>query len=179
MVLGIFLYVGAEVCISANVPLYLHDVFNVDLKRWGILGNSFFFIWILIGRFLGSVVLNWLSATKFLLATVLLTILGIAGLIFSGSLPLAIVCIMLVGIGCANIFPLVFSIAVNHMPERTNELSGLMVTAIIGGAVLPPAMGLVADWTGSTALGFIVPLVCGAYLLFAAVASIKAAAAKT
>ena len=50
------------------------------------------------------------------------------------------------------------------MPERSNEISGLMVTAIVGGALLPPLMGLLADAT-SVSTGFLVPLACAVYLL--------------
>ena len=63
----------------------------------------------------------------------------------------------------SNIFPLVFAIAVEAMPEHTNELSGLMVTAILGGACLPPLMGLVADHS-SVQLSFLVPLAAILYI---------------
>ena len=68
-----------------------------------------------------------------------------------------------IGLGFANIFPLVFSITVDKMPGRANELSGLMVTAIIGGAVLPPLMGLLADST-SVITGFVVPIAAMLYV---------------
>jgi MFS transporter, FHS family, L-fucose permease len=172
MVVGIFLYVGTEVCISSGVPIYLNAKFDVDLKTWGILGSSFFFIWILTGRFLGSVVLNWIAAAKFLIITVLVLTAGLLGLMFTDNQTVAIACIVLAGLGCANVFPLIFSIAINKMPERTNEISGLMVTAIVGGAFVPPLMGLVADRT-SVAAGFAVPLVCCLYLLLTALFSQK------
>jgi MFS transporter, FHS family, L-fucose permease len=172
MVIGIFLYVGTEVCISSGVPIYLNAKFDVDLKTWGILGSSFFFIWILTGRFLGSVVLNWISAAKFLVITVLVLLVGLLGLIFTDNQTVAIACIVLAGIGCANVFPLIFSITINTMPERTNEISGLMVTAIVGGAFVPLLMGFVAD-KASAAVGFAVPLVCGLYLLYTAFISLK------
>jgi fucose permease len=172
MVLGIFIYVGAEVCVSTGVPTYLNERFGIDLQTWGILGNSFFFIWIVSGRFLGAVVLNWISPQKFLLATVLLSIVGVLGLLFSGSPAAAVVSIALVGMGFANIFPLVFSIAVNRMPERSNEISGLMVTAIVGAAIVPPLMGLLADWT-SVRIGFVVPLCCAMYLTYVSLVSLK------
>jgi fucose permease len=167
MVLGIFIYVGTEVSFSSHIPVYLNGKFGLDPKKLAVLGNSFFFIWIVAGRFLGSVVLNWISAQKFLILTVLTTIVGTLGLIFTGENQqhIAIACIVLVGIGCANIFPLVFSITVNNMPERTNEISGLMVTAIVGGAFIPPLTGYVTDAT-SVSMGFLVPLACGFYMLF-------------
>jgi fucose permease len=85
---------------------------------------------------------------------------------------MAIASIVLVGLGFANIFPLVFSIAVNRMPERSNEISGLMVTAIVGGAILPPMMGLLADATSVT-IGFLVPLACALYLTYVSLVSLK------
>ena len=70
----------------------------------------------------------------------------------------------MVGLGFANIFPLIFSIAVDKMPQYANELSGLMITAIFGGAVVPLCWGYVAD-AFSTLVAFVVPLVCLIYIL--------------
>ena len=70
--------------------------------------------------------------------------------------------------GFANIFPLIFSITIEYMPSHTNELSGLMVSAIAGGAFIPPIMGMVADGT-SIQTAFIVPVLCIIYLLFVAI----------
>ena len=91
-----------------------------------------------------------------------MSIAAILGL-FSGNSTIAVISVILLGLGFANIFPLVFSITVDTMPEKANELSGLMVTAIVGGAIVPPVMGIVADNT-STLLGFIVPLIAMIYI---------------
>lgn len=58
--------------------------------------------------------------------------------------------IFLIGLGVANIFPLVFSLTVEAYPERANEISGLMMMAICGGAVIPPIMGWIGDTAGIT-----------------------------
>jgi MFS transporter, FHS family, L-fucose permease len=163
MVLGIFLYVGAEVSMSSGLPIYLHDSFNLDIAKLGLLGTLFFFIALMTGRFLGAIILNWLPAKTFLKISVLISILGILGL-FAGVQIIAMISIFLIGLGFANIFPLIFSITVETMPARSNELSGLMVAAIVGGALIPPIMGLVADLT-STLIAFIVPLVCILFIL--------------
>ncbi|MCB0804329.1 MAG: MFS transporter [Bacteroidales bacterium] len=164
MVLGIFLYVGAEVSMSSNIPLYLEDSFGIDIKTLGVAGSGFFFIAIMTGRFLGSVILNWISAKRFLVITAFVSIIGIAGL-FTGNQLIAIISIFVTGLGFANVFPLIFSITVDRMPERSNELSGLMVTAILGGAILPVFSGVVSDLT-SVAIGFTVPLLALVYILF-------------
>jgi fucose permease len=120
------------------------------------------------------VVLNWLSAQKFLLINVLLAIVGLAGLVFTHTWAVALVSIFVTGIGCANIFPMIFAITINALPQRANEVAGLMVTAIVGGAVIPPLTGLAADRSGSVALAFFVPMACIAYLLVAALFALRA-----
>lgn len=157
MVLGIFIYVGIEICLSSGVPLLLSSHYGIDLKTWGLLGNAFFFIAILSGRFLGSVVLSWMKPHGFFRFSVILSIIGLL-LIFVDNPYVTLAGVFITGLGFANIFPLIFSITVDSMPERANEISGLMVTAIAGGAIVPPLMGLLADAT-SVRMGFIVPLI--------------------
>ncbi len=165
MVTGIFLYVGAEVSMSSGLPIFLQDAFQLDIARMGLLGTLFFFLALTAGRFMGALVLNWIKARTFLIISVGFSIFGFLG-VFSGVQALAMVGIFVIGLGFANIFPLIFSITVETMPERTNELSGLMVAAIIGGAIIPMLMGLVAD-NSSTSFAFIVPLACVIFILVA------------
>lgn len=171
MVLGIFLYVGAEQSMSSGIPLFLESKFGVDIESLGVAGTGLFFLALMTGRFLGAVILNWMSAWKFLVITVLVSILGILGM-FTGIESLAVISILVIGLGFANIFPLIFSITVDHMPERTNELSGLMISAIVGGAILPPVMGLVADMANMT-IGFFIPLAGIFYIGFVALKNLK------
>jgi MFS transporter, FHS family, L-fucose permease len=166
MVLAIFLYVGAEVSMASKLPSYLENNYGLDIEKLGVASVGLFFLTIMAGRFLGGVMLNWIKAPLFLMITTIIALLGIGGL-FIGSQPVAIVSIILTGLGFANIFPLIFSITVDKHPEYTNELSGLMVTAIIGGAVLPLVMGKVADMANVT-ISFIVPGVAILYSFFVA-----------
>jgi len=92
---------------------------------------------------------------------------GIAGLFIAPGQLLAFVFILIIGLGFANIFPLIFSITVDAMPERSNEISGLMITAIIGAAIVPVLFGGIADLFGLMA-GFIVPGACMLYILIIA-----------
>jgi fucose permease len=69
------------------------------------------------------------------------------------------VLVFIIGLAVANIFPLVYSIAVEKHPGRTNEISGLMMMAICGGAVIPLIMGWVSDMSG-VAWGLSVLIVC-------------------
>jgi fucose permease len=161
MVMAIFLYIGAEISMSSGVPLLLKENFGIEgFGLW--ISWALFFLPILIGRFLGGLVLNVLAPKKFFVITVIVAIAGVL-MMFSSNIVLTFAGVVLVGLGFANIFPLIFSITIDNMPERANEISGLMVTAIVGGALIPPIMGQVADMT-SLLGGFIVPLLCLAYI---------------
>lgn len=172
MVMSIFVYVGAEVSMSSGIPILLNEEFGIEgFSLW--LSWGLFFLPILIGRFSGAAILTKIKPMKFLFFTVILSIVGVLMLLVGNPL-IAYAGIVLVGLGFANIFPLVFSITVDKMPERANELSGLMVTAIVGGAFIPPLMGIVAD-SASVRLGFLIPLACLIYILFSATVASKKA----
>ncbi|MGE5423759.1 MAG: MFS transporter [Syntrophothermus sp.] len=170
MVFGIFVYVGAEVSMSSGVPILVREKYGIT--SFGLLiAWSLFFLPILIGRFSGALLLRILSPVKFLLISVFVAMAGIL-MMFTSSMEMAFAGIILVGLGFANIFPLIFSITVDRYPEYTNELSGLMVSAIIGGALIPPVMGFIADAT-SVQTGFIVPLVCLLFILFITITNLR------
>lgn len=171
MVAAIFLYVGAEVSVSAGIPLFLKERFDLDITRVGLLGTGLFFTALTVGRLCGGLVLNWMTPRTFFPATCALSIAGLLG-IFIPAQSAAVTSFFIAGIGFANIFPLVFSLTVETLPERTNELSGLMVTAIVGGALLPPLMGFVADHA-SVVLSFLVPLSALLYITLTAVVNLQ------
>ena len=171
MVAAIFLYVGAEVSMSSGLPIYLQDAFDLDIERLGLLGTLFFFLALMTGRFLGAIILNWIKARTFLVLTLFISIIGFIGLFMHIQL-VSMISIFIVGLGFANVFPLIFSITVDTMPERSNELSGLMVAAIVGGALIPLLMGYVADLS-STTLALIVPLLCILFILWVSLTNTK------
>jgi fucose permease len=173
MILALFLYVGAEVSVSSGIPLYLKERFQVDLTSMGLLGTMFFFLWLTIGRFLGGVILTWMKPRTFFVITCLLSLVGLLA-IFLPSRAAAWTGFCLIGLGFANIFPLIFSIVIDKMPEHSNALSGLMVMAIVGGAVVPLARGLAAD-SFSQQVSFIVPLLCLVYIAWTALMNLRAA----
>lgn len=166
MVLAIFLYVGAEVSMSAQVPILMKDAYGIETVGL-IISWLLFFLPILIGRFTGAALLRRITPINFLLLTVLISLGGII-LLLLGNMFIAFTGIVLVGLGFANIFPLIFSITIDELPERSNELSGLMVFAIVGGAFIPVLTGALADLT-SLLTGFLVPLSCIVYIGFIAV----------
>jgi fucose permease len=159
------------VSVSAGIPLFLKERFDIDINRVGLIGTGLFFMALTIGRLTGGVVLNWMAPRKFFLTTCAAAILGLVGL-YMPDRTVAVASFFLAGLGFANIFPLVFAITVESMPEHTNELSGLMVTAIVGGAILPPLMGLVADHS-TVQFSFVVPLLAILYITGTALTNLR------
>lgn len=170
MVLGIFLYVGAEVGLNSWIATYLQDRFGLDIESLATLGIGFFLTSLVIGRLLGSIILNYLPPGKFFIISSLVGLVGLLGM-FMPSETIVIVFIFIAGIGFGNIFPLIFSILIDSMPERDNELSGLLVMAIVGGAIVPATMGVVAEW--SIQLGFLIPVAIFIYLCFLAFYNVR------
>jgi fucose permease len=164
-VLGIFLYVGAEVCMARFLKPSL-SAQGFDDARAALLGPTAFFAALTVGRLLGSAVLMRMSAPAFFRLSALLGLLGPLAALSLGHAG-AIVAPVLAGLGFANIWPLLFAITVERKPERASELSGLMCMAIAGGAVIPLLMGKIADGAGLR-MAFVVPVICFVYLVFLA-----------
>jgi FHS family L-fucose permease-like MFS transporter len=161
-VAGIFLYVGAEVCLARFLQPTLAGL-GLPQDRAALFGPTLFFAGLTLGRLLGSVVLTRFSPARFFRASAILGFLGTLALV-GHSLPLALVAVVACGLGFANVWPLVFSMTVERRPERSAELSGLMCMAIAGGAVVPLAMGKLLD-QGFGSASYVVPAACFVYLI--------------
>ena len=161
MALSIFLIVGTEVSINTNIANILIAKYNLDLGK-AVIGISWFFAGETISRFLGAVILNWIKPRIFLLLTTLVALAGVLGVLFAPNLTVAFISILIIGLGCGNMFPIIFSLALEKMPDRANEISGLLVMAVSGGAFIPLVMGYV-----STVFGPLVSItVIGACMLY-------------
>jgi len=126
----------------------------------------------MLGTFGGALLLTLLPTRKFFLWSSLLGVASMVALIFANSEMTAIVIIFIIGLGVANIFPLIFSLTVEKYPSRSNEISGLMIMAVCGGAVIPLLIGSITDSAGVTA-GMFVLVVCAAYELILALFNLK------
>ncbi len=166
MVMGIFIYCGVEIALASHAPILLNDKFNISLEKMGLLISwSLFYLPIFLGRFFGSYIMKLIAPNRLLIYTGLFAIVGILIILLTNSFVMALIGILIVGFGFANVFPLIFSLTIDHMPKYQNELSGLMVTMIVGGTFIPMIMGRVADLTNIT-IAFVVPLACLAYVTF-------------
>ena len=106
-------------------------------------GRSVYFFGHMIGAFTGALLLTKITSRAFLIWTTLLSLVFMLALLLATSGTVALEITFVIGLAAANIFPLVFSIAVQKFPERSSEVSELMMMAISGGAVISFMMGMV------------------------------------
>ena len=172
MVIGIFLVVGIDVGVNAVSGQFLHNKFPDAQQTFYESGRSVYFFGKMLGTFGGALMLALLPSRKFFLWSSILALLSIIALIFAPTAMSAMVIIFIIGLGVANIFPLIFSLSVEKYPVRTNEISGLMIMAVSGGAVIPLLIGTLTDNVGVTA-GMSVLVVCAVYELVTAVVNLK------
>ena len=149
MILGLFLYVGAEVGVNSWIATFLNQKFQFDLGSLATGGIAFFFVGPLDRppHRLRGAELHVRPPVPPGDAPAL-SVLGTLGIML-GSKEVAVASIFVTGLGFGNVFPLIFSILIDRMPERSAELSGLLCMAIAGGAVMPLVMGAVGDAFGS------------------------------
>lgn len=163
--LGILVHVGIDVGVNITAPKLLQERVGISLSEAGYAISLYFFLRT-IGCFSGTFILAYFSPVKFFMISVLMIMTGIIGLYFSQSLLAIYICIGLIGFGNSNIFPIIFSSALSYMPTRHNEISGLMIMGIIGGAIFPVLMGIASDAMGGQTGAVVVLTICACYLLF-------------
>jgi MFS transporter, FHS family, L-fucose permease len=171
MVLSIFLVVGIDVGFNSNSGQFLIKQFGID-STTAESGRSVYFFGRMLGTFAGAIMLTRISSRKFFMWTSILGILCLVAILLISSPFMAWGLVFLIGLAVANIFPLVFSITVERYPTRSNEISGLMMMAISGGAVIPLIIGWVSDLS-NVAIGMSILIVCMIYLLSVSIYSLK------
>jgi fucose permease len=170
MVLGIFVVVGIDVAINSNIGTFLSGKLGVGDEA-AKYAKSLYFLAKMVGTFIGALLLTRLHAGKFFLGSGILLFLALLVLAFTPSESSAWVIIFIVSLGASNIFPLIFSITVGKFPDRANEISGLMMMAISGGAVIPFLVG----WFMSLYIngGILFLVACTFYLIIISLKSLK------
>ncbi len=166
MLLSVFFMVGFDVAINSNIANFLSTRFSINLET-ASMGISVYFAALMVGRFAGAFLLRKLNITKFLIFSTILTLVGLAGIIGISNLSLAWVMIFITGLGFSNIFPIIFTIAIEKRPEYANEISGMIILAVCGGAVIPPIMGVISDSFGVTQSLFVL-VACILYVSYSA-----------
>ncbi len=163
--IGILVLVGVDVGMGITFPKLLMERCNLPLTDAGM-GNSVYFFARTVGAFLGGILLMKLPERKFFAASVFVALAGLAGMIFLHGLWSILACVAVFGIGYANLFSIIFSISMQRVPERANEVSALLIVGVAGGAVIPPVLGVITDAFGSQGAAIIALSVVWLYLVF-------------
>ena len=152
--LGIVAHVGVDVAINAQAPRILTEHTGDTFTAIASSATMVYFVARMIGCFTGGIVLQKISNKLGVrICGVIMTLSAICFAIFTlvptnPPVWLFWVAVALVGFGNSNVFSLFLSHALMYRPDRQNEISGLMLMGLIGGAIFPPIMGAAADVAG-------------------------------
>lgn len=171
---GIFCYVGAEVSIGSfmvNILGFLKGLSHAEgadmlMYYWG---------GAMVGRFLGSAVMARVAPNRYLAfnASVATALLVIAIMVGKGNADIAMWALIAIGFFNSIMFPTIFSLATKNLGKFTNSASGILCTAIVGGALIPVLQGKIADDFGMM-ISYVAPAVCYLYIVFFALKGYKA-----
>jgi len=191
-IIAIFLYVGAEVAIGSYLTNYFlsldlqttikdssflsslsagisstfsgKDFQSLDDKA--VVGGFLIFYWggAMIGRFVGSYLTRVMKTNSVLAAFASLAIVMLLITISSSGI-VAMVSALSVGLFNSIMFPTIFTMSINGLGDSKPQASGLLCTAIFGGAIIPPLFGIIVDWAGFDA-AFILPVFCYMFIWF-------------
>lgn len=156
--LGILLIVGIDVCMNTNTPQLLIERLGLTTETAG-LGSSLYFGARTLGAFLGAMVLIKMKPAIFLRLNMIVAIVAFVLIMFVGTEWLLYASIALIGFTCANVFSIIFTVALQYNPNKSNEISSLMIMGVAGGAIVTPIVGLVDNNFGVLLLAVI-------YILF-------------
>ena len=171
--LGIVAHVGIDVGVNTAAPKILIERLGLPLTEAAI-ATSVYFLFRTIGCFTGSIILAKWELKKFFALSVCLMIISMIGLFVCHTKIGIYIAIACVGYGNSNIFSMVFSKALLSMPEKKNEMSGLMIMGLIGGTIFPLLMGILSDALGSQIGSVIIISIGVAYLIYLAAKFLKA-----
>ena len=163
--LGILFVVGVDVGMNTATPKFLMERTGMPLETAG-LGTSLYFMARTAGALVGAIILAKMSAKKFFQISMILAVIALIAMIPMKNTVGILIMVAIIGFTIANIFSIIFSIALQKLPLRANEISGLMVMGIAGGAIFPLLMGVLSDKMGQTG-GLLVIFGCMIYLLIA------------
>lgn len=164
--LGIFFIVGVDV--STN---FISSKLMAERFDWSVEQVKFapqvYFLSRTIGALLGAFLLTRIAEMKYFRVNILACIVSLLVLIFVDHDMVNLVCIGAVGFFASSVFSIIYSMALQVRPEKANQISGLMITAVAGGGVVTPFIGF-AIGTAGVIGGVFVTLACVCYLTYCA-----------
>ena len=164
--LGIFFIVGVDVAtnyISSKLMAARYDWTAEQVK----FAPQIYFLSRTIGALLGTFLLARISGIRYFRINIVVCAICLLLLMFVDGVTMNLLCIGGIGFFASSVFSIIYSLAFQECPSKMNQISGLMITAVAGGGVITPMLGLAIDMGGITA-GLFVILLCVAYLMYCA-----------
>lgn len=162
--IGIMCHVGIDVGTNTTAPKILMERLELTLSEAGF-ATSLYFIFRTAGCFSGAFILQKVSPKSFFVFSAFLMLIAMIGLFLFDSKMVIYASIGLIGFGNSNVFSIIFSQALLSMPNKQNEVSGLMIMGLFGGTIFPLLMGFASDMLVSQS-GAIAVLTIGVLYLF-------------
>lgn len=162
--IGIICHVGIDVGTNTTAPKILIERLGITLEEAGF-ATSLYFIFRTAGCLSGTFILQKIQARSFFLLSVCCMLVAMILLFVSDQPAIIYTAIALIGFGNSNVFSIIFSQALLAIPEKKNEISGLMIMGLFGGTIFPLLMGFASDAIGQN--GAVAVMSVGVvYLLF-------------
>jgi fucose permease len=167
---GIMCHVGIDVGTNTTAPKILMERLGLTLND-AAFATSLYFIFRTIGCLTGSFFLRVLPNRTFFVISVVMMALSMCGLFIGTEKWILYAAIALVGYGNSNIFSICFAQALTAMPQKQNEVSGLMIMGLFGGTIFPLLMGIASDAMGQA--GAVAVMAVGVIYLFTYIKNVK------
>ena len=168
--LAIVCHVGIDVGVNTTAPKILMERLGLSLNE-AAKATSLYFAFRTLGCLSGAAILRMMKGRTFFAISMALMAISLLLLFTEHSQIMLYVAIALAGLGNSNLFSIIMANAMTSVPEKQNEVRGLMIMGIVGGAIFPPVMGFMSDQFGQA--GAILILALGAMYLFTYIRVIK------
>ena len=168
--IGIMCHVGIDVGTNTTAPKLLIERLGWSLNE-AAFATSLYFIFRTIGCFTGSFFLRIMKSRTFFTISIVMMALSMVVMFFGNSTFMLYIAIALVGYGNSNVFSIIFSQALLALPEKKNEVSGLMIMGLFGGTVFPLLMGFASDAIGQ--IGAVLVMAVGVVYLFTYIGKVR------
>lgn len=160
---SIMCHVGIDVGTNTTAPKILQERLGMELND-AAFATSLYFIFRTLGCLTGSFFLRVMNNRLFFAISVVMMALSMCGLYLGTDKTVLYIAIALVGYGNSNIFSLTMARALQSVPEKQNEVSGLMIMGLFGGTIFPLLMGFASDEIGQ--IGAVLVMSVGVLYLF-------------
>ena len=165
--LGILFVVGVDVGLNTAAPKILMERCGLSAADAGF-GPSAYFAFRTAGALIGVLLLAKFPSDKFFKINISFAVLALILLLFIPNQLAIFALFAIVGFTIANVFPIIYAKAIQLRPDKANEISGLMITGVFGGAVIPFLMGIVSDAMNAQIGSVVVILLSSLYLFYCA-----------